>query len=147
MMNPKIIHAAYRVKDLNRSMEFYKKLGFNYAYDIKRDDGSVWLAYLANDAHQFIELFPGREGPDKATNETFFHVCYLVEGIQELGRRLQDEGITLYQGPAYLNNIAPVPFIGDQLAKCNSRAFFLIDPDGNDIEIMEYTPESLQLGY
>jgi catechol 2,3-dioxygenase-like lactoylglutathione lyase family enzyme len=145
-MSPKIVHAAYSVKDLNRSMDFYGKLGFHFAYDLKNDDGSIWLVYLVNEHHQFIELFPGREGNDKGKNETFFHLCYLVEDIETLGRKLQSEGVVLYEGPAFLGHVAPEPFVAS-LAKCNSKTFFLVDPDGNDIEIMEYTADSLQLAY
>ena len=145
-MCPEIIHAAMKVKDLEASIKFYSLLGFKYAYDLKKDDGSIWLVYLANEHHQFIELFPGRDGGDKAVNQSYFHICYKVTGIAEFAHMLQDNGVTLFNGPAWVNNPWTTPYVPTK-AKCNSYAFFIQDPDGNDIEVMEYTPESMQLAY
>ena len=52
-------HIAIRVKDIDRTLDFYRdKLGFKEMFRLDRD-GKLWLMYLRVTDTQYIELFPG----------------------------------------------------------------------------------------
>lgn len=53
-----ISHAAYFVSDLPKTLAFYKNfLGFAEPYDLKRQDGTVRIAFIKINNDQHIELF------------------------------------------------------------------------------------------
>jgi catechol 2,3-dioxygenase-like lactoylglutathione lyase family enzyme len=70
-----IAHVAIRVHDLAASVAFYQKLGFEQAFDLRKNDVPYESFIKIND-HQFIELYPTTER-DPATG--FLHLCF--EGI------------------------------------------------------------------
>ena len=50
-------HIAIRVKDIDRTLDFYRdKLGFKEMFRLERD-GKLWLMYLRVTDTQYIELF------------------------------------------------------------------------------------------
>ncbi len=52
-----IAHVAIRVHDLAASVAFYQKLGFEQAFDLRKDDVPYESFIKIND-NQFIELYP-----------------------------------------------------------------------------------------
>jgi catechol 2,3-dioxygenase-like lactoylglutathione lyase family enzyme len=70
-----IAHVAIRVKNLADSIAFYNKLGFEQAFDLRKNDVPYESFIKVND-HQFIELYPV---DDKNPTPAFLHVCF--EGI------------------------------------------------------------------
>ena len=57
-------HVAIKVKDLDRSLDYYvNKLGFPEMMRLRKDDGSVWLVYLRITDEQYLEVFPGGRRP------------------------------------------------------------------------------------
>lgn len=143
-MNASIIHIAIRTKDYEKSLDFYcNKLGFKFLYSLYKDDKSLWLTYLKNENGQFIELFPE---PDMeiSKNGSFFHFCLLVDDIEKAAHELQEKGVELWNGPSFLQDKTQIPYVATA-AKCGSYAFFIDDPDGNSIEVMQYTSESMQI--
>jgi catechol 2,3-dioxygenase-like lactoylglutathione lyase family enzyme len=70
-----IAHVAIRVKDLAASIAFYQKLGFEQAFDLRKNDVPYESFIKIND-HQFIELYPVTE-KDPAVG--FLHLCF--EGV------------------------------------------------------------------
>ena len=70
-----IAHVAIRVHDLAASVAFYEKLGFEQAFDLRKDNVPYESFIKIND-HQFIELYPTTErNPDVG----FLHLCF--EGV------------------------------------------------------------------
>jgi catechol 2,3-dioxygenase-like lactoylglutathione lyase family enzyme len=70
-----IAHVAIRVHDLAASTAFYQKLGFEQAFDLKKD-GVAYESFIKINDHQFIELYPVTEkNPDLG----FLHLCF--EGV------------------------------------------------------------------
>ena len=59
MMTKGIAHAAFNVKDMDKTIEFYEKtLGFRKAFEIARPGtGEPWIVYIYGGGGQFIELF------------------------------------------------------------------------------------------
>ncbi|MGH9597218.1 MAG: VOC family protein [Edaphobacter sp.] len=67
-----IAHVAIRVHDLAASTAFYEKLGFEQAFDLKKD-GVSYESFIKIDDQQFIELYPATaENPDIG----FLHLCF-----------------------------------------------------------------------
>jgi catechol 2,3-dioxygenase-like lactoylglutathione lyase family enzyme len=70
-----IAHVAIRVHDLAASIAFYQKLGFEQAFDLRKDDVPYESFIKINDT-QFIELYPVT-AKDSAVG--FLHLCF--EGV------------------------------------------------------------------
>jgi lactoylglutathione lyase len=126
-------HIAIKVKDLEKSLDFYvNKLGFEYFLDLKRDDGTVWIVYLRITDTQFLELFPGAEGdraPGKEANGVN-HLCLTIEDMPATVARMKANGVTM------LSEMK-------QGIDGNPNAW-VEDPDGNRYELMEMTPGCIQ---
>jgi catechol 2,3-dioxygenase-like lactoylglutathione lyase family enzyme len=70
-----IAHVAIRVHDLAASIAFYQKLGFEQAFDLRKDDIPYESFIKVND-NQFIELYPVTP---KDPAPGFLHLCF--EGV------------------------------------------------------------------
>jgi catechol 2,3-dioxygenase-like lactoylglutathione lyase family enzyme len=70
-----VAHVAIRVHDLAASVAFYEKLGFEQAFDLRKDDVPYESFIKIND-HQFIELYPVTA---KDPTPGFLHLCF--EGV------------------------------------------------------------------
>jgi lactoylglutathione lyase len=126
-------HVAIKVKNLDRSLDFYiNKLGFPEMLRLTRDDGSVWLVYLRITDQQYLEVFPGADG-DRAPGwdaNGLNHVCLVVDDIDPVLAQVKAGGLTL---------LLPLKTAVD-----GNRQAWLEDPDGNRIELMEMAADSLQ---
>ena len=126
-------HVAIRVKDVARTLEFYRdRLGFAEILRLHRDDGRLWLIYLRITDDQFLEIFPdatGERAPPRDANG-FNHVCLEVDDLDAIVGQLAARGVPLTQGKK----------VG---ADGNLQAW-IEDPDGNRIELMQMAPDSLQ---
>lgn len=129
-----IAHVAIRVKDLAASIAFYQSLGFEQAFDLRKDDVPYESFIKIND-HQFVELYPVSE---KDPQPAFLHLCfegndldaihddYLAHGLTPIAVRKAGAGNMLFtmQGP--LQPIGPSSKLVPQ-----------------NIEYTQYMPESL----
>ena len=70
-----IAHVAIRVHDLATSIAFYEKLGFEQAFDLRKND-IPYESFIKINDNQFIELYPATE-KDPAIG--FLHLCF--EGV------------------------------------------------------------------
>ena len=163
-------HASYRVKDLDRSLHFYcDLLGMKPLYtityrqyvshqrqallesgekadesfrkmleDMEKRGDAVWITYLEITDHQYLELF-SYEGEDQTITFVpgdFGHVGYLhlaleVEDIHAAYKELKNSDVV----------ISTTPNMGVE----KTWQFWIQDPDGNAIELMQYTEGSWQL--
>jgi catechol 2,3-dioxygenase-like lactoylglutathione lyase family enzyme len=126
-------HNAYRVRDLDRSLAFYCGiLGFEEAFRLYRDDGSTWLVYVLVNDDTFIELFPGGEeqveiGPKSIA---YTHVSLAVDDMSATLAELRSRGLEATGEP--------------RQGRDGNYQFWITDPDGNRIELMQTMPDSLQ---
>src|ERR1700734_3170939 len=67
-----IAHVALRVSDLNRSRNFYQKLGFEGAFTLTKD-GVITESFLKVNDRQFIEMYPQQQSSQPIG---FMHVCF-----------------------------------------------------------------------
>lgn len=126
-------HSAYSVHDVDASLAFYALLGIKEAFRLKRDDGSLMLAYLHVSGDRFIEIFPG--GADPATRtanpgQSYRHLCLVSDDIVNDVEKLRAQGVTI--------DIEP------KQGKDSNTQAWIKDPDGNPIELMQLAPNSPQ---
>ena len=127
-----IAHVAIRVKDVERTLDFYSgKLGMREMMRLDRD-GRLWLLYLRITDTQFLEVFPEGVGERAAERDAvgFNHMCLEVTNIDVALQELEAAG---------------VPLIRDkQMGADGNWQAWIEDPDGHRIELMQMMPDSLQ---
>ncbi len=124
-----LAHVCFVVSDLQKSLEFYRDgLGLKEAFDFRADDGRRFGVYLHVGGRNFIELFEGQLNTP-AEKQSFRHICLEVDDIEATVADLQARGI----------EVSPIT-----LGKDHSYQAWITDPDGNRIELHQYTPESWQ---
>ncbi len=125
-------HIAVRARDFEATLRFYREvLGLEEAFRICEEDGRVRLLYLWIAPGQFIEVFPGgTTDPERGGHMTGLqHICLAVDDADKEHERLTALGV-IPDGPV-------------TTGKAGGRQFWIHDPDGNPIELMEMGPESL----
>ena len=85
-----IAHVAIRVHDLAAARAFYQSLGFEEAFDLRRDNIPYESFIKVND-HQFIELYPATP---KDPEPAFLHVCFEGDDLQAIHDDYVAHGLT-----------------------------------------------------
>jgi len=127
----KIAHVCLYVSDLERSMEYYARLGFKRRFLFNKS-GKLYGAYLEFGESNFIELFEDPTAVRTAGNNNgrLAHFCLETGSIEAVMKSLTAAGV----------EFTPKKFGCDA-----TYQIWLKDPDGNDFEIHQYTPKSSQL--
>lgn len=127
-------HVAFFISDLERSLDFYcNKLGFREAFRLDREGTpSPWIVYLQIAPGHFIELFPGGQGenPKRGSYVGYNHFCLLVDDLRATLQELAARGVEITGEP--------------KQGLDHNWQYWLTDPDGNAIELMQIMPESPQ---
>lgn len=127
-------HVAFRITDLDRALDFYcQALGFREAFRLERDgEPSPWIVYLHVAPGQFLELFPGGEGEvtPRGRAAGYNHYCLVVDDMLATLAELRSRGLPADGEPV--------------LGLDGNWQFWLRDPDGNAIELMQISPDSPQ---
>ena len=124
-------HLALSVRDMEKSIAFYTKVfGFTKAFSLKDEDGNPWIEYVKVAPGKFIELFYGN---DKENAGSFNHICFTVDDVPEMTRRIEAAGEKVTIGP--------------KIGVDGNWQVWTVDPDGNKIEIMQYAENAPQLQY
>lgn len=123
-------HVAFRIRDLERSLDFYcNKLGFRKAFHLDREGTpSPWIVYLQIAPGHFIELFPGGQGENDPRPLGYNHFCLLVDDMASTLKDLEARGLSISGGPT--------------MGLDNNWQYWIQDPDGNPIELMQITADS-----
>ena len=120
-----LVHTCYRVFDLDRSVDFYTRLGFEELRRVPiRDEAmNVFMGLPGDGARLELTYNFGREEPyDLGTG--YNHIAVAVEDLDGTLARLAGEGIEP-ERPPY------------QVREGGSRICFVRDPDGYRIELIE----------
>ena len=124
-----IAHVCFTVSDLEASIDFYQnKLGFSHAFDFINDEGKRFGVYLHMGGRNFIELFAGKL-EERAKGQTYRHFCAEVDDINTTVAELRSKGVEVSDA---------------KLGSDNSWQAWITDPDGNRIELHQYTATSKQ---
>jgi len=131
MIIKSIGHTGYRCKDMEKSLHFYcDVLGLKKVFDIKNSAGEPWIEYLKVCDGQFIELFYTKEDmlPFALEKLSYAHICLEVFDIHEAVEAIRKTG--------YPIDIEP------KKGADNNWQAWVVDPDGNRVELMQIDPES-----
>ncbi len=122
----KAIHMMVRVLDEARSLAFYKK-AFGFDIADRLDFPDFTLIYLSNSETPFeveLTINKGRTEPYELGNG-YGHVAFVVDDLDGEHRRFDAEGLN------------PRKIVEFNSGKQIARFFFVEDPDGYKIEVLQ----------
>ncbi|HEV2655343.1 MAG TPA: VOC family protein [Ktedonobacteraceae bacterium] len=128
-------HVAFRISNLEASLNFYcNKLGFREAFRLEQEGKpSPWIVYIQIAPGHFIELFPIAASETLASTNpelTYSHFCLLVDNLATTLRDLATRGLDVPGSPVQ--------------GLDHNWQYWIKDPDGNAIELMQIMPASPQ---
>jgi catechol 2,3-dioxygenase-like lactoylglutathione lyase family enzyme len=85
-----IAHVALRVHDLATSRAFYQSLGFEEAFDLRRDN-IPYESFIKLNDHQFLELYPTTP---KDPSAGFLHLCFEGTNLEAINENYINHGLT-----------------------------------------------------
>jgi catechol 2,3-dioxygenase-like lactoylglutathione lyase family enzyme len=134
-----LAHLNFVTNDLSKVIDFYvNKLGTKVKFTLNNKDGEPFGYYFECGNSTFLEFFDQAMAAevwggkaDKLTIGTRYrHFCLEVVGLDEFCKELKSKGVDVTEISTGMDN---------------SRQAWIADPDGNQIELMEYGHSSLQL--
>ena len=119
----KYLHTMVRVKDLDRSMDFYRLLGLEETRRMDSEQGRFSLIFMAPPGQPEcpVELTWNWDGDDALPSDSrhFGHLAYEVDDIYAMCQHLQDNGVTINRPPR------------------DGRMAFVRSPDNISIELLQ----------
>ena len=123
-----LAHICFGTRDLDGAITFYcDKLGLERAFDFRNDDGERFGIYIRLGGRNFLEIFNGE--PKDPGGHCYLHCCLEVDDVHATVDQLRSKGVEVTDAVMGIDN---------------SWQAWLNDPDGNRIELHEYTPKSWQ---
>ena len=102
-MNIRYLHTMVRVKDLDKTMDFFRLLGLEETRRIDNDKGRFSLVFMAPPGQPEcpVELTYNWDGDDGLPSDSrhFGHLAYEVEDIYAMCQHLMDNGVTINRPP------------------------------------------------
>ena len=135
----RLAHLCLHTNDLERLIVFYRDaLGLPIKFRFINSEGELFGVYLDCGDSSFIEIFDqvlavkqwGGEVRPLRDDSRYNHLCLEVTGLKDLRTTLLGRGVELGEISTGLDH---------------SLQAWTRDPDGNRIELMEYTHRSWQL--
>mgnify|MGYP001287135485 FL=1 len=118
----KLAHTMIRIRDMNKSLEFY--CGFLGLKEKRRKDlgDEATLIFLSDDSgNYFLELTYNKDGRDYTIGNQFGHLAFYVNNLEKVIFEVE-------QQDWWYRKSKPTS---------SSKYIFIKDPDGYDIEIIE----------
>ena len=118
----RLAHTMIRVRDINRSLEFYS--GFLGLSEKRRKDlgDEATLVFLGDDnGNYFLELTYNKDGRDYTIGDQFGHLAFHVDNLDNVISEVE-------RRDWWYRKSKPTS---------SSNYIFIKDPDGYDIEIIE----------
>ncbi len=122
-MQVRYLHTMVRVKDLEKSVAFYKLLGLQETRRYDSDGGRYTLVFLAPPGQPDcpIELTYNWDGDPGLPSDSrhFGHLAYAVENIYDMCAHLMANGVTINRPPR------------------DGRMAFVRSPDNISVELLQ----------
>lgn len=122
-MGLRYLHTMVRVKDLEKSMAFYKLLGLQETRRYDSEEGRFSLIFMAPPGQEDrpIELTWNWDGDDGLPSDSrhFGHLAYGVDNIYETCQHLTDNGVVINRPPR------------------DGRMAFVRSPDNISVELLQ----------
>ena len=121
-----VAHIALKTDNLDAARKFYKGvLGLQEPFTYS-EEGHLLLTYFKVNDHQYIEVFPSLKDPKE---DRLSHISFETTDAEQLRAYLASRGVKVPE------KLEPM---GD-----GNRGFDVTDPDGHDVEFVEFRPGSL----
>ncbi|MGD8375838.1 MAG: VOC family protein [Acidobacteriota bacterium] len=118
----KLAHTMIRVRDLERTLDFYENLIGLHEVGRKAIGSEATLVFLTDaEGHYQVELTANHDGREYQRGDQFGHLAFHTEDLEAAIAAVERRGL-------------PYRRSRPELA---SRYIFIQDPDGYDIEILE----------
>ena len=102
-MTLRYLHTMVRVKDLDKSMAFYRLLGLEETKRMENEEGRFTLVFMAPPGQEDtpVELTYNWDGDDALPSDSrhFGHLAYRTDDIYALCQKLMDAGVTINRPP------------------------------------------------
>ena len=125
-----VSHIGLRTDNIAAARKFYGAiLGFQEPFSLDKppaDGGGLMLTYFKVNDHQYIEVFPELKD-DKM--DRLSHISFETSDAEQMRAYLESRGVKV---PARLEPMDD-----------GNRGFDAFDPDGHDVEFVQYMPGSL----
>jgi catechol 2,3-dioxygenase-like lactoylglutathione lyase family enzyme len=122
-----VAHIGLRTDNLDAARKFYgQQLGYDEAFKLDKPEGGLMLVYFKVNDHQYIEVFPGWKGPEQLV---LSHIAFETDDAPQLRDYLASKGVKV---PEKLRT-----------GLDGNISFMIKDPDGHDVEFVQYMPGSL----
>jgi len=122
-MRVRYLHTMVRVKDLEKSKQFYELLGLKEVRRMDVEAGRFTLVFMAPEGQDEcpVELTYNWDGDDALPDDSrhFGHLAYSVGNIYEMCQHLQDNGVTINRPPR------------------DGRMAFVRSPDNISVELLQ----------
>jgi len=127
-MISRIAHVCVHVRDLQKTLDFYQRvLGLRQKFRFLKSDRHAGGYFEVGDRN-FLEFFVVDQKSD-TVNNGITHFCLETNELDKLMAHLDEQEI---------------PYTPKVLGSDSSYQIWITDPDGNRIEIHEYTEASSQ---
>jgi catechol 2,3-dioxygenase-like lactoylglutathione lyase family enzyme len=120
-----VANIAVWTDNLEAARKFYgQQLGYAEPFQVARPEGGA--VFKVND-RQYVEVYPGWKGPEQLV---LAHIAFETDDARQLRDYLAGNGVK----------------VSETLAKDpdGNLSFTIKDPDGHDVEFVQYLPGSLQ---
>jgi lactoylglutathione lyase len=128
-MKVRYLHTMVRVKDLEKSIAFWKLLGLEETRRIVNDKGRFTLVFMAPPGQPDcpVELTYNWDGDEGLPSDGrhFGHLAYDVENIYDMCAHLQANGVVINRPPR------------------DGRMAFVRSPDNQSVELLQWGDASL----
>ena len=122
-----VAHIGLKTNDMAAARQFYGHvLGYQEPFTLDKPSGGLMLTYFKVNDHQYIEVFPELKSE---LEDRLSHIAFETTNIQQLRDYLASRGVKV---PDTLK-----PGLDGNLS------MMLKDPDGHNVEFVEYRPGSL----
>ena len=134
-----LAHTCFITRQPKDMLAFYcDKLGLKVRFTLNHTDGTPFGYYLECGHATFMEIFDqagaakqwGGQMVELSKGTQYKHLCFEVTDLAGYAAALQAKGVQVSALKTGMDH---------------SRQAWVKDPDGNDIELMEYTRESKQI--
>ena len=102
-MGTRYLHTMVRVKDLDKSIAFFKLLGLVQTRRSDYEKGRFSLVFMAPEGQEdcAVELTYNWDGDEGLPNDSrhFGHLAYLVDNIYDMCQYLQENGVVINRPP------------------------------------------------
>ena len=122
-----VAHIGLKTDDLAAARQFYgHMLGFQEPFTLDKPSGGLMLTYFKVNDHQYIEVFPELKSE---TEDRLSHIAFETTNMQQLRDYLAKRGVKVP------DTLKP--------GRDGNLSMMLKDPDGHNVEFVEYRPGSL----